>query len=426
VDSGTPASVDLVLRRIFNHQSPIVILNPFESGVLTSPPTFAPVASGIFTISLNFAAGRDVGLYTATLTVFFGSSPNASVVAPFEVRNPIPSSISLVPHQIYDDKEYSVSVAVVNIGDIVSSSNLIVTCDKSSTCKCSVLQFSISFASLSCLIRGASGTTSIKINNTNVAGFGDHITATLLITRATSPRFVAASSAVFTTLGRFPLAFSVANFDSVDEIKVASVSIPKSSFASLRVVQPFDSGKLATLQNEVKNMYASEAAFLSAFDSVAFSFLRMLAFNATICLLRMPMIANSSATAALVEIFQTFPAANVSFPVSYVPVLDAQCIRLSVSQISLNGGTPVTVNIENYIPVTQISDIDIVFLLPSTNGTSEVSISPSLKHVFYNEASFSFVSPVLLSTSVAGSLDVCHCTGCFCSAGALLRRLIQS
>jgi len=168
---------------------------------------------------------------------------------------------------------------------------------------------------------------------------------------------------------------------------------------SLRVVQPFDSEKLAILRNEVKNMYVSEAAFLSAFDSVAIGFATILAFNATICLLRMPMIANSSSTAALVEIFQTFPIANVSFQVSYVPVLDAPIVRLSVSQISLSGGTPVTVNIGNFIPVTQTSDIDIVFLTPSANGTSEVSVSPSLQQLSSTEASFSFVSPVLLSTS---------------------------
>ena len=95
----------------------------------------------------------------------------------------------------------------------------------------------------------------MKINNTNVAGFGDSILAMLDVSRSTTPRFVKASASVFSAFGRFPLAFAVANMASINDIKVDGVSVPASSFITLNVAQPFDLAKLGSLQNAVKSLF---------------------------------------------------------------------------------------------------------------------------------------------------------------------------
>jgi hypothetical protein len=399
VDSGTPSTIGLELRRNVNTPTPITISDPVGSGMLTSALSFAPVAPGVFAIYLNFAAGSIVGHYAASLSVNIGAAPSVVVTSLFEVQAPLPPAITILPPVIYDDTEYAVSVTVSNIGDIQSSSNLITTCNATASCRCTVLQFSISFASLNCLVRSAPATITVNVNNTNSAGFGQSISATFEVLRSTTPRFVKASSNVFHPFGRFPLAFAVANMDVVNDIKIFGISIPASSFMTLRVTQPFDIARLGTLQNAVRSTYSSESAFLSAFDSVAFDFITNFAFNATICVLRMPMSANVSVSQSLVEILQTSPSAQVSFPVSFVSVSANPFVRVSVPQISLGGGTAVSVDIRNYIPITQVSDVDIVFVAQSGNSTTEVSVNPMLRQVSSVEATFSFISPVLSTTA---------------------------
>ena len=397
VDTGAniSGSVQLTLTKVSDNS---VVDTATIPGVLSSALSVSQISTGVFAVNLNFAAGTaaslDVGEYRSSLVV----ASNPAVSANFQVLTPPNPSMTFVPSRIFDDTEYAVTVTVSNIGDIVSSTNLVTTCSAPAACRCSVAQFSISFASLNCFFRGQSGQSgsiSFTVNNTNVAGFGVPYTQTLQVSQATSPRFVTASSTVFTSLGRSPIAVAVANFARVDDIKVAGVSVG-TNIMRLSVVQPFNSKSFGDLQTLVKTAYPSEPIFWSAFDSVASNFQSNFLFNATICVFRMPLNANASASGALVEIFQNSPSATVSVALTFAPVLNVPIVQLSVTRISLAGATPVTVNVKNYIPITQISDIDIVYM-PAGNATVEVSMKPILRQVSTTDATFSFDSPALLS-----------------------------
>ena len=200
--------------------------------------------------------------------------------------------MSFTPASIYDDAEYVIVVTVSNIGNIQVPTDLIVTCSTSAICRCSVAQFSLSFASLNCAVKSTFGTIAFNVSNNNSAGFGVAVTKNLQVLRATSPRFVTASATMFTSLGRSPIAIAVANVDSIDDIKVAGSSIGASNIMVLKVVQPFDSKRLDELQTQVKTIYVAEPIFSSAFYSVASNFISNFAFNATIFLFRMPLNAN--------------------------------------------------------------------------------------------------------------------------------------
>jgi hypothetical protein len=356
------------------------------------------VTQGVHEYTLQLQASLDVGSYQGTLTIS-ANSQLSDVSFPVVVLNPPAPTIVFDPATIFDDGSSAsrVSVTVRDIGDILSANSLTVNCSFASVCVCAVESFSLNFASINCVVRGPPGGIRIDVNNTNTIGYGIHIFGSVVVRPSTTPRVLAVSTNSLSQLGRFPVAVAVTNFLSIDRIRINGVQYNSNSnfYTTMSVVRPFTSDEEFRQIQMVKQLYPLERIFEDALSAVQ-SRLQNMNNNATILLFRIPKVSNSS---IVVEIEQLSPVAIAVVNFAGVALSSSPFISTSVSRVGMQGGTNVVVDLKQYIPITQQSDIDILCLISSNSSVSNISVRPTLVRASITDSVFQFESPTLTSTA---------------------------